>query len=99
MKRNQRGSSDVFLVLEIIGFVIMCIVGVISAHGVSDPLKAERTLTNAGYTDIKVGGSSWFACGGDWYNTTYVAKSPGGQSVTGTVCSGFLFKNSTIRFD
>jgi hypothetical protein len=33
----------------------------------------------------------WFACGrGDLYNTGFVATTPGGDRITGTVCSGIL---------
>jgi hypothetical protein len=60
---------------------------------------ADRALTAMGFTDIEVTGYSLFACSqDDFYHTGFTATNTNGKKVTGTVCSGFLFKNSTVRF-
>lgn len=52
-----------------------------------------------GFTDIQVTGHGWFACGhDDFYSTKFTAKNSQGKHVSGVVCSGLLFKNSTIRW-
>lgn len=60
---------------------------------------AHRALTGAGYTDIETHGWSPFACGeDDFFKTKFTATNPAGQRTKGTVCSGLIFKNATIRF-
>lgn len=64
----------------------------------SDSDTAIKALKGAGYTDIKTTGYDWFACGkDDTYSTGFTAKGPTGVQVSGSVCSGVLFKNATIR--
>lgn len=66
--------------------------------GCSDPDVATKALRGAGYTDIKITGFDMWACGkDDTYATGFIAKGPTGVEVEGTVCSGLLFKNATIR--
>lgn len=61
--------------------------------------ETTRVLTNMGFTDIKTGGYAWFDCSkGDWYHTKFQAKNNQGQIVEGVVCSGLIFKSSTVRF-
>lgn len=77
-------------------FIISMVLLICSCTNRND---AERALSSAGYTDIKVQGYDWFGCSkDDFYHTKFVAKNPAGQYVKGTVCSGLLFKNATIRF-
>jgi hypothetical protein len=60
---------------------------------------AKHTLEVNGYTKIKMTGFDMFGCGNDdKFADGFTAKSPNGEVVTGTVCSGF-FKGSTIRLD
>lgn len=60
---------------------------------------ANKALTAMGFTNIKITGYSFLACSkDDFYHTGFIAKNPQGLSVTGTVCSGLFFKNSTVRF-
>jgi hypothetical protein len=84
---------------DIIFTLIALVIAAAASHGFSDPVNAERVLVSNGYTEVKVGDASWFACGGDWHNTTFTAKAPSGSIVSGNVCSGMFFKNSTIRFN
>lgn len=68
--------------------------------GCTQPDKAHRVLSGAGYTDIRLDGYDFFACAKDEaYHDKFTAKGPNGQSVSGVVCSGLLFKSSTIRFN
>jgi hypothetical protein len=72
---------------------------VLLLSGCTDPDRALRTLTEIGYSDIKLGGYGWFACSrGDTFATAFQAAGPSGKLVKGTVCNG-LFKGATIRFD
>jgi hypothetical protein len=68
--------------------------------GCTNDSKATSVLAAQGYTNIQTTGYNFMACSkGDFYNTGFSAKSPTGQQINGTVCSGLLFKGSTIRFD
>lgn len=52
-----------------------------------------------GFTDVQIIGHGWFACSkDDFYRTKFTAKNSQGKQVTGVVCSGLFFKNSTIRW-
>lgn len=65
----------------------------------TDPKEATRVLEENGYTEVKMTGYSFFACSkDDFFHTGFEATSVVGKRVEGTVCSGMLFKNSTIRF-
>ena len=71
---------------------------IIILTGCTDPSGASKVLRNNGYTNIHIGGYSWFTCGrDDAYSTEFEAVSPSGNKVNGAVCSG-LMKGSTIRF-
>jgi starvation-inducible outer membrane lipoprotein len=60
---------------------------------------ANKALEAEGYTDITLTGYDWFSCSkDDTYHTGFVAKNREGKTVTGTVCSGLLFKGYTIRY-
>lgn len=67
--------------------------------GCSDASTATRALQDAGYSDIQTTGYSFFSCGqDDTFATGFTATNPAGRRVSGTVCSGLLFKGATIRF-
>ena len=71
----------------------------VAITGCTDPIKAERVLSENGYTEIKTGDYAYFMCGkDDQYATSFTAKSPSGKYVHGAVCGG-AFKGSTIRFE
>jgi hypothetical protein len=60
---------------------------------------ARNALEGAGYTKINFTGYDFFSCAkGDFYHTGFQATGPTGKTISGTVCEGLLFKNSTIRF-
>ena len=82
-------SSPIWIPLLITMLVTGCV----------DKKEANKTLTNAGFSNIKTYNYSWFACSeDDFYHTKFTAINPIGKEVSGVVCSGLLFKNSTIRF-
>jgi hypothetical protein len=67
--------------------------------GCTAPDRAVQTLTDAGYSNIKIGEYAWFSCSeDDVYRTRFEATGVTGRTVTGAVCNGF-FKGATIRFD
>lgn len=58
-----------------------------------------ETLQKAGYTDIEPGSWAPFSCSDDdTVKTSFRAKNPAGQTVTGVVCCGLILKSCTIRF-
>lgn len=67
--------------------------------GCTNKNDAYNALDDAGFKNIQITGYSFFACSkDDFYHTGFIAINQNGKQVKGTVCSGFLFKNSTIRF-
>lgn len=78
---------------------ILACLALITVSACTDPEGARRTLVNNGYTNVQTTGRAWFSCGDkDSYATAFTATAPGGQKVSGAVCSGWL-KGNTIRFD
>lgn len=74
-------------------FVGLVFTGCTSKHD------AEKALNAEGMTNIEVTGYNWFACSkDDFYHTGFKATNALGKPVEGTVCSGLLFKGSTIRY-
>lgn len=72
---------------------------VLSITACSNQGDAVAALHKQGFTDVETTGWSAFACSeDDFYSTGFSATNSQGVRVTGTVCSGFLFKNSTIRW-
>lgn len=71
----------------------------LSLTACSNSNDAVKALEAQGFTDIQTTGWSAFACSDDdFYATGFVATNPQGKRVKGTVCSGVLFKNATIRW-
>ena len=78
--------------------ILIVVIGMLTAC--TRPDNAVRILQEQGYTDIQITGYKWFACSKDDSTATgFMAKSANGMKIEGTVCSGWVFKNSTIRFD
>lgn len=79
-------------------FILIAAVAVLAAC--TDPSTATRVLEDQGYTNVQMTGYNFMACSkDDTFHTGFTAKSPAGRQVTGTVCAGAFFKNSTIRFE
>ncbi len=76
--------------------ILLMLLSLSSCTNSNDGYKA---LTSMGFTEIEFTGYSFWGCSeDDFYHTGFRAKNPQGMIVTGTVCSGFLFKKSTVRF-
>lgn len=68
--------------------------------GCTNAPNATKVLEENGFTNVRMTGYAWFACSkDDTYHTGFIATSPNGREVEGTVCEGLVFKNSTIRFN
>ena len=84
-------------------YINRTIVAALFAFGVAgctDADNATRILEANGFHDIEITGYSWFSCSEkDTQSTGFKAVGPTGIKVEGAVCSGILFKNSTIRFE
>lgn len=68
--------------------------------GCSSSKDATEALHKQGFTDVVTDGwAGPFQCSDDdWYATKFTAKNPKGETVSGVACSGFIFKNTTIRW-
>lgn len=60
--------------------------------------EARRVLEMDGVTDIEMTGYDWFGCSKDDQYHTGFTGIRNGHRIEGTVCSGLLFKRSTIRY-
>lgn len=79
---------------------ILFVLVLLTGSGCTNQKDATRILQENGYTNIEMTGYRWFLCGrDDWYHTGFRATHYAQQPITGAVCSGLLFKGSTIRFD
>ena len=71
----------------------------ISITACTDSSGTRSVLQSNGMTDISITGYQFFGCSkDDIVRTGFKATSINGQKVEGVVCSGILFKNSTIRY-
>lgn len=76
----------------IISFCLLALVGC------TDESTARRILAFDGATEIQFTGYNWFACSkDDFYHTGFSAKK-NGHEISGTVCGGLIFRNSTVRY-
>ena len=75
------------------------ILSAVILSGCTSSKDTKHALTSAGYTNIQTGNYAWFACAqDDFYHTKFTAINVEGRQVSGVVCTGLFFKNSTIRF-
>lgn len=78
----------------------LLIIVAILLTGCTQPERAGRVLLESGYTDIQLQGYDWMNCSkDDTYHDKFTAIGPSGRKVSGVVCSGLMFKGSTIRLD
>lgn len=97
MSRRSSGNSFGAELLVYGGFFL--IVGFIAlAVGCTDEKAATKALNNQGFTDVKMDGWGGPLVCDKWNATDFIAKNQKGETVTGTVCSGLLFKNATITW-
>lgn len=72
----------------------------LSLSSCTDSSGTTEILTMQGYRNIEITGYRFFAGSKeDWYATGFRATAPNGQTVTGCVTRGLLFKGKTVRFD
>jgi hypothetical protein len=91
------------LVKVVICFLLSLVVFVFLqiSSSCKDNKRAEQTLINFGYTDIKLVDSlNPIMCGGgnEYYHTEFQAKNANGKQVSGVVCCGMFNGGCTIRF-
>ena len=76
------------------------LVAMVLTSGCTQPQKAKQVVEGAGYSNVVITGWRPFAgSDDDTFKTGFRATDQRGKVVTGTVCSGLLFKGSTIRMD
>lgn len=64
------------------------------------PDHAANVLEKSGYTDIQMRGYGYLACSkDDFYHDKFTARGPLGHPASGVVCTGLLFRGSTISLD
>lgn len=51
------------------------------------------------WESYKVEGYCWFGCSKDDFWETKFTATKNGETFSGCTCSGFLFKNTTLRID
>ena len=61
------------------------------------PQTATSAAEDMGFTDVKLGGPSFFGCADeDGFTRTFTAKNAAGRPVQGVICKGLL-KGATVR--
>ena len=104
--RHSSSKTD-FPYVECGTFVLLILLTLASVFrgALCKPEGVQKALVAQGYKDVKIIKHAWVAvpirgCGtGDAARFTVEAKTPAGNTSTFFVCSGWLFKSMTIRFD
>lgn len=91
MRDNDLGYYIFCGIALIIWYLIMWSFGVRDSD-VSKYAKMEE------WESYKIEGYCWLGCPEDFFATQFTAIKKG-HSITGCVCSGLLFKNSTLRLE
>jgi len=61
------------------------------------PTDTRQALEEQGYSDVQLGGNSWFGCDSkDGFTRVWTATATNGARVKGVACGGW-FKGVTIR--
>lgn len=66
--------------------------------GCTNENEARRVLEQDGVNNVHMTGYSWFSCAKDDFYHTGFSGMRNGKNISGTVCSGLIFKASTIRY-
>jgi hypothetical protein len=78
---------------------IIVVIGMLLFANCTNEDSARRILEANGYKDIQFTGYDFLAGGkDDVYKTGFIATSPNGTRIEGTVTEGLVFKDATIRF-
>ena len=92
-------TTELFIGLAFCSMLLLGLVAIGATGGLQKPDEATRILRQSGYTQIEITGWRPFAAGqDDTFSTGFRAKSLSGETVTGTVTSGW-FKGGTVRLD
>lgn len=68
--------------------------------GCTDADSTKRAVEGAGYTNVQTQGYSVWGCAkDDVVHTSFTATDQKGRAISGTYCSGLIFKGGTIRLD
>lgn len=78
--------------------LVLILLSVILFSACTDKENAEKFLKKEGYTDITMTGYDFFVCTKDDSQSTGFIAKRNGKVVEGTVCTGMLLKNHTIKF-
>jgi hypothetical protein len=71
-----------------------------SLFSCTEPEHARRVVEDSNFKNIEIKGYQAFSCSeDDWFRTGFCAENLNGKKVCGVVCSGLLFKSSTVRID
>lgn len=96
--------DDFFPALCAVMFVFLVMFGCCSRGCHVDESVAHETLEKAGFTNVEVTEHNWFfiswqgCSNSDAARFVAMADNPKGNRVEVYVCSGWLFKNATIRY-
>uniref|UniRef100_A0AB39CCT2 Lipoprotein n=1 Tax=Pseudomonas phage RVTF4 TaxID=3236931 RepID=A0AB39CCT2_9VIRU len=79
---------------------IILTLGLIVLTGCSDGPATLKAVEGAGYKDVQITGWAPFSCSeDDRVRTGFKATDQRGNRISGTYCSGLIFKGGTIRLD
>lgn len=65
----------------------------------TDPSSVSKYAKMEGWDKYELTGYKWFSCSDDDFYSSGFKATKNGVEFTGTVCSGLLFKGSTLRMD
>ncbi len=81
----------------VFGVIIILFIGLKFLIG-NSPTEAKKVLDIEGYEKVSFTGYKLFACG-NYFHSTGFKGLKNGKEVSGTVCSGLLFKGSLIKYN
>lgn len=77
---------------------LIILIAVCVLSSCTNETEAKRVLEMDGVTNISMTGYKWFSCSkGDFYHTGFVGLR-NDKPIEGVVCSGLIFKSSTVRY-
>jgi hypothetical protein len=77
--------------------LILATILAFSATACTQPDQSIAVLEREGYSNIEITGYDPFGCSEDDHYRTGFRAEKNGQQVKGVVCSGLMFKGTTIR--
>jgi hypothetical protein len=77
--------------------LVLIILSIILFSACTDKENAEKFLKKEGYYDITITGYNFFECTKDDSQSTGFIAKKNAKLVEGTVCTGMLLRNNTIK--